>query len=55
MGWFENAQQYMSLPPLELAFSLMTRSGRVSYNDLKERDPEFISRYEARRATNLRE
>ena len=55
MVWFENAQQYMSLPPLELAFSLMTRSGRVSYNDLKERDPEFISRYEAHGATNLRE
>jgi anthraniloyl-CoA monooxygenase len=55
MVWFENARQYMSLPPLELAFSLMTRSGRVSYNDLKERDPGFISRYEAHRAINLRE
>lgn len=54
MVWFENAQQYMSLPPLELAFSLMTRSGRVSYDDLKERDPEFISFYEAHRATNLK-
>src|SRR5258705_5522939 len=55
MVWFENEQQYMSLPPLELAFSLMTRSGRIVYKILKERDPEFISRYEARRATNLRE
>ena len=42
MVWFENAAQYMHLSPLELAFTLMTRSGRVSYDDLKRRDPEFI-------------
>ena len=35
MMWFENAAQYMHLSPLELAFTLMTRSGRVSYEDLK--------------------
>ena len=47
MLWFENASKYMHLSPMELAYSLMTRSGRVSYEDLKRRDPEFISRYEA--------
>jgi len=47
MVWFENAAQYMHLSPLELAFSLMTRSGRVSYEDLKRRDPDFIRQYEA--------
>jgi anthraniloyl-CoA monooxygenase len=46
MLWFENAAQYMHLSPIELAFSLMTRSGRVSYEDLKRRDPEFIHQYE---------
>jgi len=46
MLWFENAARYMHLSPLELAFSLMTRSGRVSYEDLKRRDPEFIRQYE---------
>ena len=50
MLWFENASNYMHLSPLELAYSLMTRSGRVSYEDLKRRDPDFISQYEA---TNL--
>jgi hypothetical protein len=25
----------------------MTRSGRVSFDDLKRRDPEFIRQYEA--------
>ncbi len=44
MKWFENAAQYMHLSPLELAYSLMTRSGRVTYEDLKRRDPEFISK-----------
>src|SRR5687768_8256940 len=45
MKWFENAAQYMHLSPMDLAFSLMTRSGRVSYEDLKKRDPEFIHQY----------
>lgn len=49
MVWFENAARYMSLSPLELAFSLMTRSGRVNYDDLKRRAPEFIRQYESRR------
>ena len=48
MRWFENAREYMSLSPLELAFALMTRSGRVDYEELKRRDPAFIARYEAR-------
>ena len=47
MIWFENARRYMHLSPLELSFSLMTRSGRVSYEDLKRRDPEFIRKYES--------
>lgn len=44
MKWFENAAQYMHLTPMELAYSCMMRSGRVSYEDLKRRDPEFIAR-----------
>jgi anthraniloyl-CoA monooxygenase len=47
MLWFENAARYMHLSPLELAFTLMTRSGRVSYEDLKRRDPDFIRAYES--------
>jgi anthraniloyl-CoA monooxygenase len=45
MKWFENAAQYMYLSPMELALSVMMRSGRVSYEDLKKRDPKFIDRY----------
>ncbi len=44
MRWFENAAQYMHLSPMELALSVMMRSGRVSYEDLRKRDPEFIAK-----------
>jgi anthraniloyl-CoA monooxygenase len=47
MLWFEQARNYMHLSPMDLAFSVMTRSGRVTYDDLKKRAPEFIQAYEA--------
>jgi anthraniloyl-CoA monooxygenase len=46
MLWFENARQYMELSPIDLAFSVMTRSGKVTSEDLKRRDPDFIRRYD---------
>jgi anthraniloyl-CoA monooxygenase len=46
MVWFENARQYMHLSPLELAYVLMTRSGRVDDEKLRQRDPDFIAAYE---------
>lgn len=45
--WFENARQYMHLSPLELAYVIMTRSGRVHAESLRKRDPAFMSAYEA--------
>jgi anthraniloyl-CoA monooxygenase len=50
MVWFENAGRCINLSPLELAYTLMTRSGRVTYDDLKRRDPEFIRQYEIERS-----
>ncbi len=47
MRWFENARQYMSLSPMELAYSLMMRSGRVDHQELKKRDTAFVAAYEA--------
>ena len=46
MRWFENARNYMQLTPFELAHTLMTRSGRVSDDDLRRRDPEFMAKWE---------
>jgi anthraniloyl-CoA monooxygenase len=47
MRWFENARNYMHLKPLELAYSLMTRSGRVDHSEIRKRDPAFIEAWEA--------
>ena len=45
--WFENARDYMHLEPLPFAYSLMTRSKKIDYENLKRRDPQFIAAYEA--------
>ena len=47
MVWFENARDYMHLAPIELAYDLMTRSGRVDRESLRRRDPRFVASYEA--------
>jgi len=44
MLWFENVRNYMYLSPIELAYSLMRRSGRVDEEELKKRDPAFVAR-----------
>jgi anthraniloyl-CoA monooxygenase len=46
MVWFENAKAYMNLTPIELAYVLMTRSGRVDRESLRRRDPAFVARCE---------
>ena len=50
MVWFENARDYMHLAPIELAYVLMTRSGRVDCESLRRRDPEFVASYEEMRS-----
>jgi anthraniloyl-CoA monooxygenase len=40
-AYFESVKRYTSLPPLEFCFNLLTRSGRLSYDDLRLRDPSF--------------
>lgn len=49
LQWFENARRYMYLTPFDLAFSLMTRSKKIDYDNLKRRDPLFIAAYEESR------
>jgi anthraniloyl-CoA monooxygenase len=48
MNWFENAKKDMHLDPMELAYVLMTRSGRIDRENLRLRDPRFVADYEAR-------
>jgi anthraniloyl-CoA monooxygenase len=47
MLWFENVRNYMHLMPNELAYSLMTRSGRVDDAELRKRDPDFMSSHDS--------
>ena len=47
MVWFENAPDYMHLSPIELAYVLMTRSGRIDRETLKRRDAQFVAAYES--------
>jgi anthraniloyl-CoA monooxygenase len=44
LEWFETTERYMRLPPIEFAFSLLTRSLRVTHENLKVRDPAFVRR-----------
>jgi anthraniloyl-CoA monooxygenase len=39
LEWFENTERYMSLEPIQFAHSLLTRSLRVTHDNLKLRDP----------------
>jgi anthraniloyl-CoA monooxygenase len=44
LEWFENLGQYVDQDPLQFGFNIMTRSRRVTYDNLRVRDPEFVAR-----------
>lgn len=46
-SWFENAPRYLEQPPLQFTFNLMTRSKRITYDELTDRDPELVARVNA--------
>ncbi|MBA3048067.1 MAG: bifunctional salicylyl-CoA 5-hydroxylase/oxidoreductase, partial [Brevundimonas sp.] len=41
--WFETVDRYVGLEPLQFAYSLLTRSQRVSHENLRLRDREFLT------------
>lgn len=43
LEWFENSQRYMGQDPIQLTFNLMTRSKRITYDNLRQRDPALVS------------
>jgi anthraniloyl-CoA monooxygenase len=51
--WFENVARYVNLPPQQFAYSLLTRSQRISHENLRLRDAEFVSGYEQFMASML--
>jgi anthraniloyl-CoA monooxygenase len=47
MEWFENIGQYTHQEPLQFCFNLLTRSRRITYENLKLRDEEFAASVDA--------
>jgi len=43
LEWFENLGQYTGQDPVQFAFNIITRSRRVTYDNLRVRDPEFVA------------
>ncbi|MDI1326113.1 MAG: bifunctional salicylyl-CoA 5-hydroxylase/oxidoreductase [Brevundimonas sp.] len=41
--WFETVDRYVGLEPLQFAYSLLTRSQRVSHENLRLRDRDFLT------------
>ena len=53
MEWFENVERYTALEAPQFAYSMLTRSQRLSHENLRLRDARYISQFEhwlARRA-----
>ncbi len=45
--WFENVERYTTLEAEQFAYSLLTRSQRVSHENLRLRDKDYIAEIEA--------
>ncbi|GAA3293210.1 bifunctional salicylyl-CoA 5-hydroxylase/oxidoreductase [Arthrobacter citreus] len=43
LEWFENIGQYATQEPVQFCFNLLTRSRRITYDNLKLRDPDFAA------------
>ena len=43
LEWFENLGQYTHQDPALFAFNILTRSRRVTHDNLRVRDPEFVA------------
>jgi len=43
MEWFEDVERYLHLDPVQFNYSLLTRSQRISHENLRLRDSEWLS------------
>ncbi|GAB3428259.1 bifunctional salicylyl-CoA 5-hydroxylase/oxidoreductase [Massilia solisilvae] len=46
MEWFENVRRYTAMEAEQFAYSLLTRSQRLSHENLRLRDPAYVERVE---------
>ena len=42
LEWFEEVERYLDLSPEQFTYSLLTRSQRISHENLRLRDPEWL-------------
>jgi anthraniloyl-CoA monooxygenase len=42
LEWFEEVERYLDMPPQQFAYSLLTRSQRISHENLRLRDPKWL-------------
>jgi anthraniloyl-CoA monooxygenase len=56
LEWFEEVERYLDLDPVQFNYSLLTRSQRISHENLRLRDPEWLRSaedwFQRRRAAN---
>jgi anthraniloyl-CoA monooxygenase len=41
--WFEDVERYLNLDPVQFNYSLLTRSQRISHENLRERDRDWLA------------
>jgi anthraniloyl-CoA monooxygenase len=44
LEWFEHTERYARQHPLVFSFNLLSRSKRITYDNLRRRDPDFVAR-----------
>ena len=47
LEWFEEVHRYLNLDPVQFNYSLLTRSQRISHENLRLRDPKWLESAEA--------
>ena len=55
-AYFETLKRYLNFDPMQFTFNLLTRSGRITYDDLRLRDPRFgdmVDRWNAQKASSM--
>ncbi len=47
LDWFESVERWVQQPRRQFAFNLLTRSRRITYDNLRVRDPGFVAAVDA--------
>ncbi|MEO8499450.1 MAG: FAD-dependent monooxygenase [Vicinamibacteria bacterium] len=47
LEWFEDTERYMKTLPIQFGFNLVTRSLRITHEDLRKRDPAYVAGIDA--------